>query len=86
MRGKLCSARNIFLGQSGSIVHCISPLLSIMIDQSEFAGEAQSDHSACNRVVNGEIQLVYISPESLLENRRHRNILLSPAYAEMLAA
>ena len=65
-------------GKSGSTVLCISPLLSIMIDQSEkyknnhfsveFVGEAQSD-AACNRVVNGKIQLVCISPESLLENR-----------------
>ena len=51
----------------------------------EFVGEVQSDHAACNRVVNGEIQLVCISPESLLESRWYRDMLVS-AYAEKLVA
>jgi len=35
----------------------------------EFVGEAQTDESAIINVLNGDIQLVYISPESLLLNR-----------------
>ena len=32
----------------------------------EFVGEAQTDEDAIINVLNGDIQLVYISPESLL--------------------
>ena len=32
----------------------------------EFVGEVQTDNDACTKVVNGEVQLVYISPESML--------------------
>ena len=50
----------IYIGKEGSIVVCVSPLTSLMIDQkdkfiprgqsAEFVGEAQTDHSAISRV------------------------------------
>ena len=77
-------------GKSGCIVLCISPLTAIMIEQrkkftakgikTEFVGEAQIDNSAKDRVVNGQVQLLYISPENLLYNSRYWNMLSSPVY------
>ena len=81
-------------GKSGCIVLCISPLTAIIIEQrkkftakgikTEFVGEAQVDNSAKDRVVNGQVQLVYISPKNLLYNSRYRNMLSSPVYEEKL--
>ena len=92
-----CSLIVSFLsGTSGSIVVCVSPLTSIMMDQrtkftpmnlcTEFVGEQQTDRSAEIRVCNGEVQLVLISPESLIEVPKYRNMLLSKAYQEKLVA
>ena len=35
---------------------------------TEFVGEAQEDPTATRRVLEGKIQLVYISPEAILKN------------------
>lgn len=84
------------IGISGSIVICISPLLSIMLDQQakfknkhfevEFVGEAQLDRTVHRRVVNGEVQLLYISPENIIQNKKYRDMLQTPIYKEKLAA
>ena len=57
-----------------SIVICITPLTSIMLDQhanfslnglkTDFLGAAQSDPMAEHRVCTGASQLVFISPAS----------------------
>jgi len=47
----------------------------------EFVGEAET---AIMDVLNGNVQLVYISPESLLLNRRYRNMLITPTYQQKL--
>ena len=39
--------------------------------KTEFVGGAQTDEQAVETVINGQAQLVYISPESLLQNRRY---------------
>lgn len=52
--------------------------------KAEFVGEAQTDQAAISRVMKGELQLLYISPESILNSRRYRSMLLSPRYAEKL--
>ena len=59
----------------GSIVVCISPLTSLMIDQqakyaprglqTDFVGEAQLDPAVKDRVLQGNFQLVYITPSVL---------------------
>jgi len=74
----------------------VTPLISLMIDQRakfsqkglkvEFLGEAQEDDDAIGKVLNGDIQLVYISPESLLLNRRYRGMLTTAPYQEKLKA
>ena len=63
-------------GTSGSIVVCISPLTSLMMDQrakyharglnAEFVGEAQTDPATKDKVLKGEVQLVFITPEGII--------------------
>ena len=52
----------------------------------EFIGEAQTDENAIMNVLNGDIQLVCISPESLLLNQRYRSMLTTKSYQEKLKA
>ena len=73
---------------------CISPLTAIMMDQqtkfqnmgisAEFVGEGQRDPTAWRRVLNGEVQLVYISPEHIVCNPRYHHVLRSGTYKENL--
>ena len=89
----MCIVLCCFTGVLGTIV-VITPLISLMIDQkdkftktgisAEFVGEAQKDDAAVTAVVVGDIQLVYISPESLLCSPRFRNMLLSESYKRNL--
>lgn len=84
------------LGRKGSIVICISPLTSLMMDQqakyshlgltTEFVGEAQLDKGVKEKIINGEVQLVYITPESTIETSKYQDMLLSPAYQDKLVA
>ena len=77
-----------------SIVLCISPLNSLMIDQQrsfgargihvEFVGEAQNDKDTVKRVVEGSVPLVLISPENITSNPLFRGMLLKKAYKEKL--
>ena len=80
----------------GSIVLCISPLSSLMVDQSskftrsglkaEFVGEAQLDQEATKRVLDGVVQLVFITPENIMNNARYRDMLQSEVYMKKLVA
>lgn len=83
-------------GSTGSIAVCISPLTTLMVDQcrkfsskglsSEFVGEAQTDRSVIKNVLEGKVQLVYITPENAVGNPKYRNMFLSPIYKEKLVA
>ena len=74
----------------------LTALISLMIDQrdkftkkgiqAEFVGQEQEDTAAISAVVNGDIQLVYVSPENLLCNSKFRNMLLSDKYKKNLRA
>ena len=86
----------IFVDTKGSIVVCISPLIAIMSEQAtrftalglsaEFVGEGQINPEAKKKVVNGEAQLVFISPENLICNKVYRDMLLTAPYKENLVA
>ena len=52
----------------------------------EYIGEAQDDHEALKCVLQGNVQLVYMSPESLLCNPRIRRMLCSSVYQRNLVA
>ena len=74
----------------------MSPLIALMMDQrdkfspkgiiTEFVGEDQVDKNVISQVIRGEVQLVFISPESLVCNPLFRNMLLSSTYKEKLVA
>ena len=73
---------------------CISPLTAIMVEQkakfvaaginTEFVGEAQKDPAAWKQVNDGQVQLIYISPENIICNSQYRQMLRSPIYKENL--
>ena len=83
-------------GSTGSIAVCISPLVSIMMDQqekfvgkgivAEFVGEAQEDKEIVLKVLEGKLQLLLISPENLLNNPKYRSMLLTSTYKKKLIA
>ena len=60
------------VGKSGSIVICITPLTSLIMDQcakltslgptAAFVGEAQLNPLEKRKVIEGEVQMVYINP------------------------
>ena len=78
---------NCLNDSSESIVICISPLTTLIIDQvtkfkkygieTEFVGEAQMDKSVIVKVLKGEVQLLYITPENIVRNELYQNMLLS---------
>ena len=61
-----------------SVIVCISPLVSLMMDKkskfvplginAEFVGECQTNKAAIDRVLKGEIDIVFISPKSIITN------------------
>ena len=53
---------------------------------AEFVGEEQGDQKCIKAVISGAVQLVHISPESLICNPMFRNMLLSPVYKEKIVA
>lgn len=85
---------NIGADASGSIVVCISPLTALMMDQStkynscglkaEFIGSTQTNALSKSKVLKGEVQLVFATPEVIIQNTTYRNMLLSPHYKERL--
>lgn len=53
---------------------------------TEFVGEDQTNKGVISSILKGNVQLVYISPESLVCNPFYRNMLLAPVYKEKLVA
>ena len=72
------------------------PLTALMVEQrekftlrgirTEFVGELQKDVDAIYAIKKGKIQLLFISPESVLRNSQWRDLLLSPVYQQNLVA
>ena len=73
---------------------CISPLTSLEIDLTErlqgrginaaYVGEQQKDWYQTRRVLQGDIDIVFISPESIICNKDFRNMLRSEAYKKRM--
>ena len=53
---------------------------------TEYVGETQTDYAARERILNGDVQLVFITPECIITNKTFRNMLLSVPYQEKLVA
>ena len=54
--------------------------------KSEFIGEAQTDPDVNEKVLNWEVQLVFLTPETLINSKKFWNMLLSPPYQQNLVA
>jgi len=88
--------QRINVGCEGSIVIVITPPIALKVDQKqnlmqmgisvEFVGEAQCSEEAIQSVVKGDIQLLFISPESMLNNKKFRNMLQKNKYQDHLVA
>ena len=82
--------------ENSSIVLCVSPLTSLMIDQrekftangltAEFVGGVQDDPGVLGEDQEGVLQLVYISPESLLGDNCWREMLRNDVYQTRMVA
>jgi len=53
---------------------------------TEFVGGAQDDEAAIAAVLQGKIQLVYISPECIIRNKKFRGMFHKDAYQDNLVA
>lgn len=53
---------------------------------AEFVGGTTSDLGVERKVLKGDAQLVFITPEKLLDNQRYRSMLLSKIYQDHLVA
>jgi len=52
----------------------------------DFVGDAQRDEEVIQNAVSGKIHLLYISPESLINNKNFHDMLHSDVYKENLKA
>ena len=52
----------------------------------EFVGDSQDNGVAIKSVLKGDVQLLYISPESILNNKKFRYMLQKCRYQEKLVA
>ena len=83
-------------GDQVSIVVVVSPLVALMTDQSNSATErgisaavwntAQTEAARQSRsdVVNGRVQIVFVSSEALFESRKWHGIFQSEVYQKRL--
>ena len=81
---------------SSCIVVVVSPLTALMVDQvsvfenrglkAAFVGKEQTDESIRKQVEKGVFSLIFMSPESLLQVLRWREMFRSRIYQENLVA
>ena len=57
---------------------------TVMGLSTEFVGEAEENREVVSKVLNGDVQLVFISPENLINNKSYRDMLLSVKYKNKL--
>ena len=85
-----CEGRN-----RTAIVLVISPLVSLIKDQVKFLqnkgikaspiGAGQEDANF-QEIINGEMNIVYSSPEAMLSNNHWREVICSPVYQRSVIA
>ena len=81
-------------GEKGSICLVVSPLTALMKDQVDafkgrglsaaFCGPQQTEKETIDRIRAGCYQLVYITPEALVNNTIYRSMLLDTVWQENL--
>lgn len=52
--------------------------------KAEYVGSTQTSVESKRKVLNGEVQLVFVTPETIVENPTYRNMLLSSIYKQKL--
>ena len=72
-------ASDSITGCNDSVIICISPLTSLVMDQreklryrginAEYVGEQRKDWAVVKKVLNADVEIVFISPESILCNK-----------------
>ena len=69
----------VYVGIHGTIAVCVSPLTSPdqLFLSTEFKDEGQSDIRVKEKVLNSGVQLMYITPESVIETSQYRDMLLT---------
>ena len=60
--------------------------VSLINGIAQFVGEAQTDPATKDKVLKGEVQLVFITPEGIICNSVYQKMLLSVAYTDKLVA
>ena len=80
-------------GKKGSICLVVSPLMKAQVDafqgrglSAAFCGSHQEDQETLDRIRAGCYQLVYITPEALVNNTVYRNMLLESVWQDNLIA
>lgn len=81
---------------TGSMCLIVSPLTALMKDQvasfekrgitAAFCGSEQKNLDVYKSIRAGRVQLVYITPEALVENSFHRSMLLESSFQENMRA
>ena len=92
----LCLRHLYAPGCNNSLAVCISPLTSLEVDltrrlqskgiSATYVGEQQKDWQETKRVLDGNVEIVFISPESIVHNKAFRNMLRTEAYKERMVA
>ena len=82
--------------KKGSICLVVSPLTALMKDQVEnfqsrgmtaaFCGSEQRQQSVYQSIRAGQVQLVYVTPEAIVDSSFHRSMLLETVWRENLVA
>ena len=86
---------NFLRQEEGSFIIVVSPLVALMKDQvkglarvgvSAIATGDVIERSTLERIHRGKYQIIFFSPEGLLQNLEWRDVLQSPTYQERLVA
>ncbi|KAL5479301.1 hypothetical protein EMCRGX_G022804 [Ephydatia muelleri] len=82
--------------RDSSIVIVVSPLIALMKDQvatlnskglsAAYLSSEMNDRAQQERILRGEVQVLYIGPELLMLNTLWRDMLTTPVYKENLVA
>ena len=76
-------------GERNSMVLVVSPLISLMKDQVRAMKEknlSAVEEEEQNEICNSRYQLIFVSPEALLDDERWREILMDDNFQENLVA
>lgn len=87
---------DILRGKEGSIVLVVSPLIALMKDQVQSlvergvsavrVGECKGDSDTLQRILEGQYQILFFSPEELVADCQWRDMLVTAHYQQNVVA